>query len=423
MPLPVRPLPVLQKWDCRGCSDCCRTYHVRVTPAEAAAIRKQSWADDPAMAGIEPLVFDKAIGGERLNHGTDGACVFLGPDNRCRIHAAFGARAKPLACRLYPFMLIPAGDHWRVGLRYACPTSVADTGRPMADHLGDLTEYARLQEADLDRPPKDDPPPPLQPGQATTWPDLLRFASAVSALLTGESPIELKLRTVLAFVGLMRKSRFEKVTGHRLGEFLNLVSAAVAEDVPHDPAALAKPGMVGRSLFRQVAAVYARKDRGQDHGDLVARGPWGRMGAAWRFAVGRGPVPTVHAFIPPDVTFEAAETPGPRLPAASEALLTRYFRMKVESLQFCGRANFGLPVWDGLESLVLTYPVMMWLSRVLTAGGGTAEVAVEKAVKIVDDNFGFNPLLGSFKLRTILGLIRAQDELPRLVAWYGRTVS
>lgn len=421
MPLPVRPLPVLQSWDCRGCSDCCRTYHVRVTESEKETIRKQNWHDDPAMKGIQPVVSDKRVGGDRLNHDAEGVCVFLGPDHRCRIHAKFGAAAKPLACRLYPFMLIPAGDHYRVGLRYACPASVADTGRPMADHVSDLKEYARLQEANDGPPPRDDPPPPLQPGQTTTWPDLLRFVSAVSALVTGESPIERKLRTVLAFITLMRKSRFESVTGHRLGEFLDVVSAAVADDVPIDPTSVAKPGFVGRSLFRQVAAVYARKDTGLNHGDLIARGPWGRIGAAWRFAVGRGPVPTVHGSIPKGAAFETADVPGPRLSKASEALFTRYFRTKVESLQFCGRANFGLPVWDGLEALILTFPVMAWLTRVLTAGDVTPDVAVERAVKIVDDNFGFNPLLGSFKIRTILGMIRANEELPRLVSGYGRT--
>ncbi|MFO0935885.1 MAG: YkgJ family cysteine cluster protein [Gemmataceae bacterium] len=420
MPLPVRPLPVLQNWDCRGCSDCCRTYHVRVSEAERKVIEAQNWKDDPAIQGIEPIVYDRRIGGLRLNHGTDGVCVFLGPDNRCRIHAKFGSAAKPLACRLYPFMLIPAGDHWRVGLRYACPATVADTGRPIPEHLDDLREYARIQESDLGRPREGEPPPPLQAGQVTTWPDLFRFTAAVSGLLSAAAPIERKLRTVLAFVALMRKSQFEKVTGHRLGEFLEVVSQAILEDVPESPESIARPGWVGRSLFRQVAAVFTRKDLGLGHGNLVEKGALGRMLAAWRFAVGRGDVPQVHGFIPPGSRFEAAERPAGAIPATIESLLTRYYRMKVESLQFCGRANFSLSVWDGIESLILTFPIIMWLSRVLAASGETRESTLEKALKIVDDNFGFNPLLGTFKQRTIIGLIRQKDELPRLVAWYGR---
>ena len=38
MTMPVRPLPVLQNWDCGGCSLCCRSYHIPVTDAERARI-------------------------------------------------------------------------------------------------------------------------------------------------------------------------------------------------------------------------------------------------------------------------------------------------------------------------------------------------------------------------------------------------
>ena len=58
-----------------------------------------------------------------LNHRADGGCVFLGADNLCRIHGKFGSAAKPLACRIYPFLLVPAGDHWNLGLRLACPSA------------------------------------------------------------------------------------------------------------------------------------------------------------------------------------------------------------------------------------------------------------------------------------------------------------
>ena len=39
----------------------------------------------------------------RLPRHVDGACVYLGKDNACRIHQHFGAASKPLMCRLYPF--------------------------------------------------------------------------------------------------------------------------------------------------------------------------------------------------------------------------------------------------------------------------------------------------------------------------------
>src|SRR5207253_4874543 len=57
-------------------------------------------------------------------------------------------------------------------------------------------------------------------------------------------------------------------------------------------------------------------------------------------------VPKLHARIP-EVTFEQAEQPAGPLSKDADALLTRYYRLKVESLQFCGPTNFDLPVWDG----------------------------------------------------------------------------
>ena len=121
MPLPVRSLPTLQNWDCQSCSDCCRSYAVGVSEAERARIASQNWE------GIEATTFDKASGSHVLNHKPDGSCVFLDESNRCRIHGKFGAAAKPMACRIYPFVLVPAGDHWRGGCDFvtASPASAS----------------------------------------------------------------------------------------------------------------------------------------------------------------------------------------------------------------------------------------------------------------------------------------------------------
>ena len=92
----------------------------------------------------------------------------------------------------------------------------------------------------------------------------------------------------------------------------------------------------------------------------------------------------------------------------------------MESLQFCGPTNFDLPFWDGLESLALTFPAILWLSRVLTAGGRPRDDAVRQAVRVVDDNFGFNKLLGQTRQKVALRLLARNGELAKLVAWYGR---
>lgn len=56
----------------------------------------------------------------------------------------------------------------------------------------------------------------------------------------------------------------------------------------------------------------------------------------------------------------------------------------------------------------------------VAAGGTPKPAAVERAVRVADDNFGFNRLLGMGRQQTALRLLAARDDLPRLVAWYGR---
>lgn len=429
MPLPVRSLHVLQNWDCQGCSACCRHYHVSVSQEERQRIESQGWEKEPGFEGV-PL-FVRGGGwfsgsSYRLNHRPDGACVFLGSDNRCRIHNRHGSAGKPLACRIYPYSLVPAGDHWKLGLRFACPSAAADLGRPLADHLADANEYAALLEAEWGTAAVTRLPPELQGSQTVSWSDLFRIVSAISKLLAqDEDAIERRWRKVLFVVAMLRKARFDgkgeeakAVTGGRLSELMHILAQAAEDEVPERAEEMPRPGWVGRMVFRPLVALYARKDTGPDRGS--AQGSLaGRLSSAIRFARGKGKVPRVHAAIAA-ATFADSDKPFGLLDGKACSLLARWARVKVESLQFCGPTNFGLGVWDGLESLASTFPAAMWLARVLHAGGKPIEEAITLAVRIVDDNFGFNKLLGSARQKFALRLLATRGELPKLIAWYGR---
>ena len=416
MPLPVRSLPVLQNFDCHGCTDCCREYRVPVTDAERQRISALEWGDEPALEGV-PLFareggwFSKRY---RLNQRADGTCVFLDANGGCRIHARHGPEAKPLACRIYPFVLVPAGDHWRVGMRYACPSVTANKGRPLSVHNADLRLYAEGLEEQEGIARTVVPAPVLQRGQSAAWPDLLLFTKALVGIVGEEgTPLERRLRKCLALATLCREAKFDKITGPRLREFLEIVAPSLEDDLP-DASAVPPPGWIGRVLFRQAVAIYARRDAGPDRG-ISRRGRLALFWAAWRFAMGSGRVPRVHGLMPA-TTFEEIEKPAAPLPSASEEMLTRYYRVKLESMQFCGPTNFRRNFWDGLESLVLTFPAIMWLARALH--DRPREDAVAQALRIVDDNFGFNPMLGSRRQLFGLRLLASRGELARLVAWY-----
>jgi len=181
---------------------CCREYAVHVSDEERRRIEEQGWATQPGFE-VVPLFQREGRWGRRWQlHHKDGGCVFLGEGGRCRIHEKFGAAAKPLACRIYPFVLVPAGDHWRVGLRFACPSVAGDKGGPLSQHLAEVREFAGLLEKQ--NPVVDSqPPPPLQRGQRVSWGDVGILVQRLAILISGrEDRVELLLRKCLALAVL-----------------------------------------------------------------------------------------------------------------------------------------------------------------------------------------------------------------------------
>jgi lysine-N-methylase len=194
-----------------------------------------------------------------------------------------------------------------------------------------------------------------------------------------------------------------------------MVTPAVAGELPPN-VDMPRPGWVGRILFRMTAALYARRDTGAKRG-VAQRGRLALFFAATRFARGTGRVPKVHGLLP-DVTFEEMEKPKGALPPETEALLQRYYQVKLDSYQFFGPIHFSRQFWDGFEALTVTLPIILWLSRAF-AHKSRAE-AVEMALQIVDDNFGYNRLLGTSRQRWITRILAGQGELQKLIAWYAR---
>jgi lysine-N-methylase len=416
MSLPVRHLPVLQNWDCHACTDCCRQYQVPVTDEERRRIEAQGWDKDEEIGDLPLFVRTGPWWrrGYRLSDRGNGDCIFLSAQGRCRIHERFGGHTKPLACRLFPYVLIPMGDHWRVTLRFACPSAAANRGTPLAEHNEEVARFASELEVRERLAERKVPAPPLQGGQRVTWPDVARFIQALVKLLRErDDPFERRMRKCLALAKLCRQARFDKVTGDRLSEFLALVRSGLAPDAT---AGLPPPSWIGRILFRQALALYLRKDHGPERGPAT-RGRLALLGAAYRFAQGRGAVPAIHRALP-ETTFEQVETLSCPVSSEADEVLERYYVAKVFAGQFFGPTNFYQSFWNGFESLALTTPAIFWLMRAFSAKT-RAKAAIE-SIRIVDDHLGLNPLLGKFRQRLACSILARRGELERLVVWYSR---
>ena len=121
-----------QRFSCSQCGRCCRGFDVIVTATEVELYKRrgaEQWAGvaDP----FEPMPSMPAV--QRIRKRDDGTCVFLSPDNLCRIHQELGAAKKPLTCRVFPYSFHRAPDSVVVKASFSCPTIVANQGAVIAN--------------------------------------------------------------------------------------------------------------------------------------------------------------------------------------------------------------------------------------------------------------------------------------------------
>jgi lysine-N-methylase len=421
MSLPPLQLPVIQSWSCHNCGGCCRQHLIEITEEERQRILKQNWtAADGIPADQSPLVWFAGPPWKRryrLAHRADGACVFLNEQGLCRIHAKFGEQAKPLPCQLYPYVFHPGGRKVPVSLRFSCPSVVANKGAPVGKQLDALKSLAaQVVPAHADTIA----PPALSPRARVDWTDFYRFVETLDEIIAEpETSFVVRLVRAVSVVRTIGEARFDKIQGNRLSEFLQLISGAARSEIK-EGSAIDLPSRAGRLQFRMLCAHYARRDTFED----AARGWRGRvrlLRAALTFARGTGKAPPLQPGFQ-EVSFAALDERFGGLNPEMESIFTRYFRVKIQGLHFCGPAYYDVPFVEGFYSLALVFPVVVWLARWLAASElRTALVTddVARALAIADHHHGYSPVLGSRSSRRRVRLLGHAD-LERLIAWYAR---
>jgi lysine-N-methylase len=302
-----------------------------------------------------------------------------------------------------------------VGLRFSCPTVVENLGASVSSQAAELRQIAKQV---VPAGGTDDPPPEITRGQRLDWKDFKRFLNALQeGLAQNDVPLDVRLRRILFWLELVRQSRFDDVRGRRLDEFLTLIRQA--SDI-EDHSELPPPSRTGRVMFRLLAAQYARKDTLL----VLQSGLSNRLRlliSALKFARGRGQIPILQDGFGV-ATFDQLEQPF-GMPDTAQEMLTRYFLVKVQSIHFCGRAYYGLPLVDGFLSLVLIYPAILWLARWLavTAGRQALNIQdIQHAMTVADHHHGFSPAFGQASFRRRVRDLNRLGEISRLVDWYGR---
>ena len=114
-------IPPFVNYACQLCGWCCRQYEINFSQADYERLSRYDWGKlEPALAGKEwcsPIPGGKRSGTHRLRFTNEPACIFLSPDNLCRMHEHVGESGKTLGCCVYPFSFAATPDGIYVGCR------------------------------------------------------------------------------------------------------------------------------------------------------------------------------------------------------------------------------------------------------------------------------------------------------------------
>jgi lysine-N-methylase len=263
---------------------------------------------------------------------------------------------------------------------------------------GQPAEAAKLARLFLPDEISEIPPPAVAGAAGLDWPDFLRFSRWLDVTLAAEGvPVALKLLRALQWLGAVERGRLDQIAGDSAEEILATLVQSAAKKIPVLPEL-------------EHARIVTVADR-----ELRSAHRWKMLAAALRLARSSGRTAALREELQ-RVKFTDIEKPFKPLSPDAEALLTRYFRVKIQSLHFCGLGFFNRPLIEGFRNLALLYPVIIWLARWLAVSAGRAELAdadVLRAVSLVDYHYSYSPYL-SWRTR----LLQQRNDIARLCAWY-----
>jgi len=430
-------LPMLQSWSCHNCGGCCREHEITITELERQRIEGQGWVPADGIPADRPLLV-RGAGGWRLNHRDDGACVFLDDGGLCRIHSKHGESAKPLACRMYPYAIHPAGVGLTASLRFSCPSVVQNLGTPIT---GARVEIESLAAEALQSKRAEVVCPDLRAGLEFDWGRLTRLLAWIERGLEQSGlSMSVRLQRLLLLLELLEQASAEAASEESFGHLLPALYATVERAFPGDAVEASqesRPQRIARMMLRQLVAQLIRHDTAETAAAGLSRRLRLLLDGV-RMTVGLGVVPRSPdpnsvrvAFVERlglagqrrGVRFSELERGfGGGSPEIDE-LFHRYFHVKLQGRAFCGPAFYDYSVIDGLRSLVLMYPAVLWVARLRAAGEdrGVLQLRdVQAALAVLDHNFGYSPVLSLRSSRRRVQQLAQLQQIAPLVVWYGR---
>ncbi len=408
----IRPLPIVERWDCHNCGICCRGALVELTDADLEKLRQQKWDQDPQLGGTATTIYDRRLGARRLAHRPDESCVFLTSQGLCLIHQRFGFEAKPERCQIFPLQLVSLGDTAYLTTRRACPSAAADRGRPVAEHRQAL----RYWQSRADRKAQSGPPE-IRPGWPADWAELRLVGRALERPLADTSrPLAERLARAVQLCEQLDATG-PPASAERPPEGLKETLRRLERGERPAPQSSLEPPASARSLLRQAAL-----DLVGLHPRRITDRTWrGGLRKSWnlmRLARGRGTAPDLGCGLP-SASFDELDQPLGGLDSSLERYLDRYYQAMAASLQYLMMTRRSWGLLDSFRALAFTYPLGMWLLRWSCRGRAPEENDVFELLTMVERS-NTAPDLAGYRHRRLVALLARQRQLAPLIEWYAR---
>lgn len=236
-----------------------------ITPSEVESYRKrraQQWyrerADGAEGSERDPFeLIPGTRGFHRIKKRDDGACGFLSPQNRCRLHEELGGLRKPLTCRMFPYRFHPAEAGVLVTTSFCCPTTIANTGEPVPAQIKDINALRAEWFAVYPEKPKAArymPRRTLDASSLRTLREILR-QMLDRADADGKRSLRANALRMARMLEDLSRYRVLRLADDAFAEYLSLTGRyAATTDKPVEPR---RPSAVGRLLRRGFLFVVA----------------------------------------------------------------------------------------------------------------------------------------------------------------------
>ena len=320
----------------------------------------------------------------QLSRKPDGACIYLGPENQCRIHQHFGPEAMPLMCRLYPFGFYAMGERTAVDVSFYCRSVGQGSGAPIGESIAD---YARLlparDSADTRRHRLRDQVPL---DGSTMW----EIEHHMLSLLADGSltPVD-RIRCVLQFVRLA-------TTGHPAQPTVALLRKAMAKGIPtqiRDAPLEATMDRTQQAVFYQWLYLAFNPAPRKFHRLVPAeqaavQNQRETAGRRFRDRHGR---PTVDG-VELGVDFERIALVETGIFVSGDCRPGQDFLCaKIIGQKFLVAGQKELPLVEATLKFLLCFPMAVWTSKALAADRGAAAVEepdLRQAIRLIDRTLG-----------------------------------